>query len=448
MRQRDLQLSRLTYLGTVAIFLVAVGTVEIFHHLISINRQADARARVTNELINLRTRIEAHSNAAIYLVRGLAAYLQAYPDATREQIEPVIKNIYIDGKSIRSIAVAPDLVVRMVYPLKGNEKVLNVDFRKVPEQWPYVEKAVALKETVLDGPVTLIQGGRGLINRTPVFVKDGKLWGIISVVLDIDKLLAASQVTAEPANLHLYLYNPSKQNKGFIFGDPKVLEGPQYISLPLYLHNETWMLAATAQPPKGLWWLQLTRVIGWLASMVFAGMFFTIIREHSRNKILVNTDSLTGLPNRRAFYQKLNDNLGQYRKSGQPFGIVYLDLNGFKEINDNHGHETGDDVLVMVARRLQEVSRPSDQYYRLGGDEFVGVLDGIKDREQADAMAKRLLEAVNRDMHLDNSLVLRISTALGYSFPSPGDDIDTLLTRADKRMYQDKHRDSEPDHTI
>lgn len=153
--------SRLTRLMTAFILVASISMVESFYYLLSENRLAQEEAAATQSLSTLRTKIESQANSAIYLVQGLAAYLRAYPDATVDQVEPILKNVYQDGKNVRSLAVAPDLVVRMVYPRVGNERILGLDFRDLSLQWPYVKKAIELKDTVLDGPVNLVQGGEG-----------------------------------------------------------------------------------------------------------------------------------------------------------------------------------------------------------------------------------------------------------------------------------------------
>ncbi|WP_115719496.1 diguanylate cyclase domain-containing protein [Gallaecimonas mangrovi] len=439
MQHRQTLTSTGTRILAVAIFVISCSAVELFFHLIDSNRQAQERAQIITELGNLRTKIESHSNAALYLVRGLSAYIKANPQASQAQITPILKNMYEDGKSIRSIAVAPDLIIQTVYPLQGNEKVLGVDFRKVPSQWPYVEKAINLKSTVLDGPVNLIQGGRGLINRTPIFLDNGKLWGVVSVVLDIDNLLKQAGIYDEPTSLKLYLYNPKKPENSTIYGDKRVLNDSNRVSQPLSLNNETWILSgAGTLATKTPWWTLAGHLLGWLLSIALAVMYYVIMREHGLNKLLANSDSLTDLPNRRAFYNQVKECLGEYKKENRGFGILYMDLNGFKHINDTYGHEVGDDVLITTAKRLRQACRQGDQYFRLGGDEFVAILPAVSSKEEADHIGERILAAMKRDIVINSQLTLSISAAVGSAFPEPKDTIDSLLARADNRMYKDK----------
>lgn len=454
--------SRLTRLMTALILLVSIGMVEGFYYLLSENRLAQEEAAATQSLSTLRTKIESQANSAIYLVEGLSAYIRAYPDAGADQVEPILKHVYQDGKNVRSLAIAPDLVIRMVYPRAGNESVLGLDFRHLDLQWPYVKKAIELKDTVLDGPVNLVQGGKGLVNRIPIFRDNGQLWGMVSVVLDIGSLLESADIDQYTPSFNLHLYNPSKPDGGDIFGTADAIHTntSEVIRLPLYLHNESWMLEAVSLKAHVMpWWMSALRVVGWLTALLIALMYFILMREHGRNRILANFDELTGLPNRRAFYRQVEQLLKQLipskssssqtlsdcvvmPKSNAYFGVVYLDLNGFKAINDTYGHEAGDEVLVAIAQRLSRLTSRHERFFRLGGDEFVGILR-FDEASGVDVMVtacQRINLAVKEGIELTGGVTVALSTAIGYTLIRSGDDIDLLLSRADQQMYQHKQQ--------
>ncbi len=151
-------------------------------------------------------------------------------------------------------------------------------------------------------------------------------------------------------------------------------------------------------------------------------------------------DSLTGLPNRVLLLDRLEAALARIRRHRSFLAVLYLDLDRFKTINDNLGHEVGDRVLQVVASRLQETLRPSDSVARLGGDEFAAVLPDLHDLHEATYVADRLLAAVAAPVDLgDGELVTTVS--IGIAGAGDGDaSAAELLRRADFAMYTAKDR--------
>ncbi len=129
----------------------------------------------------------------------------------------------------------------------------------------------------------------------------------------------------------------------------------------------------------------------------------------------------------------------QTQRRGQRLAVVFLDLDGFKAINDNHGHETGDRLLIAVAARMKQVLREGDTIARLGGDEFVAVLLDLADIEASVPMLTRLLTAAAQSVYVDD-LVLQVSASLGVTFYPQREDIDAdqVMRQADQAMYQAK----------
>jgi diguanylate cyclase (GGDEF)-like protein len=149
-------------------------------------------------------------------------------------------------------------------------------------------------------------------------------------------------------------------------------------------------------------------------------------------------DQLTGLANRRLFYDRLQQAIRHANRYGGTVGILYVDLDRFKAINDQHGHHVGDAVLTEVAKRLSSSIRDSDSVARLGGDEFVVLLDGVQGREEFIATAHKIAEALNTGSQffgLDVDIAASIGQAL---FPDDGDDEDALMRAADADMYRIK----------
>ena len=153
---------------------------------------------------------------------------------------------------------------------------------------------------------------------------------------------------------------------------------------------------------------------------------------------LANFDPLTGLPNRVLFRDRLAQALKTARRDGRLVALVFSDLDDFKRVNDSYGHAVGDELLRLVAERLQSCLRESDTVARLGGDEFTVILEAIEDTAHVERLTQRIAAALSRPYEVAER-VINLSTSLGVGFyPRDGDDVDTLLANADSAMYEGK----------
>lgn len=150
-------------------------------------------------------------------------------------------------------------------------------------------------------------------------------------------------------------------------------------------------------------------------------------------------DPLTGLANRRLFYDRLQQAIRHAKRYGGKVGILYVDLNQFKAINDTHGHHVGDAVLTEVAKRLTASIRYSDSIARLGGDEFAVLLEGLQGREDILVAARAIEQSLSEEADFFGIDVV-ITASIGQAmYPDDGDDEDALLRAADAAMYRVKH---------
>lgn len=148
-------------------------------------------------------------------------------------------------------------------------------------------------------------------------------------------------------------------------------------------------------------------------------------------------DGLTGLPNRLLLRDRIDMALSSARRTRKRVGLVFLDLDRFKAVNDSLGHEAGDLVLGMVADRLRSSLRPSDTAARIGGDEFVVVMPGVGREQEAQEIAERLVHSVGQPVLLDGRRVA-VGVSGGLTLSRPGDDATSLLDRSDAAMYAAK----------
>ena len=157
--------------------------------------------------------------------------------------------------------------------------------------------------------------------------------------------------------------------------------------------------------------------------------------NHIQMQRMAHNDALTGLPNRRLFFDRLEHAVAKARRTGKQIGLLYVDIDEFKEINDTYGHAVGDEALRIVARLLSSVTRAADTVARLGGDEFIILLEDMEDHAVLLNIAKKLRAHLQNRM-LINGHELLMTASLGLSiFPLHGEDADALVQSADNAMY-------------
>jgi len=161
--------------------------------------------------------------------------------------------------------------------------------------------------------------------------------------------------------------------------------------------------------------------------------------NEERIRVLAMYDTLTGLPNRSLIIDRLTHTTAWVQRTGGKSAILYIDLNNFKPINDKFGHEAGDQALKQVAERLQLCLREVDTAGRIGGDEFVILLQDLAKREDVELVVTRLLEIMEEPILLDGMPYHDLGISVGICFcPRHGSDVDTLIRRADRAMYEAK----------
>jgi len=173
-------------------------------------------------------------------------------------------------------------------------------------------------------------------------------------------------------------------------------------------------------------------------SMVLSILDMSVVRTlYEQLERQAVTDSLTGLLNRRGFYQAVEGTLLR-SDAAKSWAVLYLDLDGFKRVNDSLGHDIGDQVLLWVAEQLKDCLRPYDILARMGGDEFTAVIDGLDYPEQAAIIAEKLIERVSVRQQIDG-LEITLGASIGIAtYPECGSSLDGLLRAADIAMYEAK----------
>lgn len=163
-------------------------------------------------------------------------------------------------------------------------------------------------------------------------------------------------------------------------------------------------------------------------------------RAEEQIRYLALYDELTGLPNRRLFFERMHQALIRAGRNQQVVGFLYVDLDGFKPINDEYGHEAGDAALREIGKRLPTLIRDSDTAARIGGDEFAVILPDLPDERGIELVAQKIADSIGQPLQVMGD-ELHVHASVGISsYPQDGMDVDKLLNQADAAMYVAKRR--------
>ncbi|GAA4496342.1 diguanylate cyclase domain-containing protein [Pseudaeromonas paramecii] len=412
--------------------------------LLEANRESSLREQITLQLSAIRARLELAINDAVNLTQGFDIALSMNKSLSDGDFTRIARYLIKDHQGIVNIALAPDNVVRQVYPRQGNEAVLGYAYLAHPEQRQSVLEAIRSRAVTVAGPLELVQGGQGIISRRPLFLEiDGKLhyWGLVSIVLDYHWLLARAGLANPKPGLVLAIRGKDALGpRGAVFFGPASAFDRLPIVQNVMLPQGSWQLAA--YPKEG--WQQASRLNPWLVGggyflcLLMGLMIYLALANYRKVATLARHDSLTGLPNRRLLFERFGQALLTNRRYGQQGAILLLDLDNFKPINDRLGHNVGDLVLKSVAERMVSTLRRSDTVSRMGGDEFLILLPTCLSAERGRAVAQKLIDCISVPMVYEGE-TLYLGASIGLCLFPQGDLSLKLINQcADVAMYQAK----------
>jgi diguanylate cyclase (GGDEF)-like protein len=470
---RELLSGRSHHIGYIipAILVLAVVTVGIVRAIQDeYERHMWAQKLTASEqLAQVSSSLETNIHGNVNLIHGLVANIAANPTITQVQFAQLAEHIFAHPSQLKNVAAAPDLVVRMIYPLAENREILGQDYNANPKQSGSVLEAVKRRTTTIAGPVKLKQGGKGLFARYPVFLaSNGHFWGVVSTVIDIDRLLRDSNVDTDRQKLTIAIARRPVPNDKDVFIGDAALFSQDVVRARIDLGYDTWYLAAR---PKAGWQAtppDIGRLYIYAALIALTVLLPTIwvgllIRQrHGHIQTLQQReeqlqtqndelraarrtlehqslhDALTGLPNRRFLDQFMDASPSS--SANDRLAFVHIDLDRFKEVNDTLGHAAGDDVLRQTTKRLQALLHGDEFASRIGGDEFVLVTSGPKAEERALHLARAVVKSLARPIVVDGH-ECHVGCSAGVAAQSAAaEDPKQLLVNADIALYEAKKR--------
>ncbi|MFM2587879.1 diguanylate cyclase domain-containing protein [Vibrio sp. TBV020] len=440
------------------VFIFSIGLIESLDRSQKSFLRDSLLARAKEELSIVRSELEAAIVSDIYVSNSLSALVAANPEFEFSGWDLIASSILRKSRHVQVIGLAPDDVIEFIYPLEGNEKAIGLDYRTIPSQWRTVKKAQKIQEIFISGPVNLVQGGRGLIARVPIFSDppyNTAYWGVCSVIISLDSLFSDAGIAAFEHKYRIAMrgIDSSGIDGEVFYGLQKTFDNA-FVVEAVHFPYGSWAIAAAVEGDllaNSPWYrVHAVRMLGYPMLAVLIIAFVATYRLYTQANRRSLHDELTHLPNRRYFMYTLSEHFDAALRSDHKdrFAILNIDLDKFKHINDTYGHGAGDKVLIATAERLKSVLRSSDLVARMGGDEFLILLPRIDRVEDVDVINIELQKAVCHTPVIFEQNLITISVSVGFALYKPElKDVDDMLRLADIRMYEEKRRQNLKDNT-
>jgi len=426
---------------TSSAFLTSGWLVKLDHDIHDQQDKAQVEARINY----LTSRIQLALDDNLIIIEALEALLLLQNDIDENDFQILTTRFLSTRTTIRQAQLAPNAIVQHIYPNINGNKVIGLNLRKIPEQREVVERSIVRKEMIMAGPLDLIQGGRGVIARQPLYNREGtetKFWGFITLIIDLDKIFEETGLRMND-ELATYAIRGSdakgKQGKVF-FGSASVFED-EYLSSFIEVPGGFWQLSARVDDDDHVHGISMSYLTGWAAigSLILgllSGFTCSLLNKTYQRSI---SDPLTSLYNRQHFREKAEIEIQRAERYKLPLSIIMIDLDFFKQINDNYGHQSGDYVLKKSARVIESMLRVGDVAARYGGEEFI-ILLPHSDEVNTQACAERIRKALNTKVKLRGAYHA-LSASLGCAtLDSNYTNYDQLVTGADEALFLAKDR--------
>ncbi|MDX2464853.1 MAG: EAL domain-containing protein [Porticoccus sp.] len=394
----------------------------------------------------------SRSLSSTYILKSLIEVDQS----NIKNFETYAKNISDSLGGITNLQLAPGGIIQKIYPLEGHEKAIGLNILKLDNSRDDAAWAISHEELVLSGPFELVQGGNAVVGRNPIFLNNagGKksFWGFVSVLIYLDDLLSDTDLDTLKTKGYYYQLSKVRSDTEYIFAKSHtdMNSAKTIIKKTIEIPNGTWILSMGREPrPWHYITLTLQIFLAVCLSALMTYITYALLRRPIQLQQLVDEktealhklafyDPLTKLCNRRLFNDLLTRMIATTERNGTQMALLYLDLDDFKRVNDSLGHESGDQLLKVIGKRITAAVRKSDITARIGGDEFCILLPNIQSPLKAADIAEKVLHAIGLPIKLGTHSV-RVTPSIGITLaPLDGVNAAQLLKNADLAMYSAK----------
>ncbi len=417
------------------LFLVAGGCMEWAFYAYRQEQAASLKMKTLLQADIIRARIEGELNAVVFLCNALAGDLSVSrdPAETREMLSAV----FLHSRHVRSFQVAVGYRLAYVFPQGAAAQAVGSDYRDEPNQWPLIQRSIETRSAFLEGP----SSQEGLTYRKPIFL-NGHYWGLLSAVVDNASLLLAAGLDRSSDEYQYALRSQDELGKNgeMVVGAAGLFDEADTEVTAIPVPGGAWKLAVKPLPaPTAGAGLVFFRGLGWLFAGLLAAQAIALVKLKRDLSDLALYDRLTGLPGRPLFLDRLKQMIRRTKRNQGRFSVLYVDLDGFKSINQQQGQKVGDMMLAGFGKRLIGSIRHCDTVTRWGGDEFLVLLDACP-FDQAKIIAENLRHKIELPVVYGEQM-LRIGASVGLAtYPEDGRSLNVLLKTAEMRMDADKAR--------
>jgi len=376
------------------------------------------------------SKINEITNYNISKMIGVTTHVSLHGSIDVEELDYFVqRTVDSDRNIISNIGIFEDTTAVYLYPHLSNVEMSSINLVDIPSQRDDALRVKDFSDIVITPPIELVQGGKGIMTRIPILLPGDTYWGQLGYMMRYEDVIANLSLDNEN---YSYLITQYDDN------------GESHIVYESGFDNDYLQEEVIVELSSGYWLVQMgyNDILGLTspefyilllsAILLFLLTLYIIRKFKSHNETLTylsNRDELTGLKNRRS----IKGTLESFNTA------VMLDIDDFKKINDTYGHRIGDEVLVILSRRIESVVRQSDVVVRWGGEEFLVLMKNI-DEESTLIATKRILDGFKYPLMIDkNEIQITASIGVASSCESPSTGMDKIIEAADKAMYYSKN---------
>lgn len=422
----------------IAVFLIIMFSVFLKFQVDSKEKYIEA----LRELSSLRFHVENIFNKRLALAKGVVAFVKVNSDITKKEFTMFSDSLLDEDDLIRNITLIKGTVISFVYPYEQNKAALGVDLATVEGQKMQILKVKEIGEPIITGIINLVQGGRGIIFRMPIFLEND-YWGQASIVINADKLFEILKISelSKRYDLSIKRVSESDFSTDLIYGNEEIFFYRK-IELEVNFGNAKWKIGAI---PKNEKFLDEQKILGSIVFSLFISIIIGYIIGYTYQiknvmKKLAYSDALTGVPNRLSLNENFMKISQAADKNKMSAAVLVVDINKFKEINDTYGHIAGDEVLKKFAKKVSRTLNSNDILMRTGGDEFLILLSNISSNDDIDSEIYKIKELLRNKWTINNKSI-EVAVSIGFAvYPNDAVDIDELIHHADLMMYEEKKK--------